>query len=97
MKKVVVYLSIVLLASCTGKKEVTQYTIDQFYKSINVGFAAFSPDETQMLVTSNETGIYNLFEISVSDGTKKQITNSDTESFFAIDLRSRHRPDTLFG
>jgi len=85
MKKVVVYLSIVLLASCTGKKEVTQYTIDQFYKSINVGFAAFSPDETQMLVTSNETGIYNLFEISVSDGTKKQITNSDTESFFAID------------
>ena len=85
MKKTVLFIVLVLLASCSGKKEVTQYTIDQFYKSISIGFAAFSPDETQMLVTSNETGIYNLFEISVADGSKKQITNSETESFFAID------------
>ncbi|MCK7537330.1 MAG: hypothetical protein MZV63_43415 [Marinilabiliales bacterium] len=52
---------------------------------MNIGFSAFSPDETKLLVSSNETGIYNVFEINISDGSKKQITNSTTESFFAVD------------
>ena len=85
MKKILVILALVLLASCSGKKEVTQYTIDQFYKNVNISFAAFSPDETKLLVTSNETGIYNLFEITIADRSKRQITNSDTESLFAVD------------
>lgn len=85
MKKILLIISVVLLASCSEKKEVTQYTIDQFYKNINISFAAFSPDETKLLVTSNETGIYNLFEITIADGSKRQITNSDMESLFAVD------------
>ncbi len=64
--------------------EIGQYTIDQFYKNVNIGFSAFSPDETKLLVSSNETGIYNVFEINISDGSKKQVTNSTTESFFAV-------------
>lgn len=86
MKKILIAISVILLVSCTGKKspEIGQYTIDQFYKNVNIGFSAFSPDESKLLVTSNETGIYNVFEISLSDGSKKQITNSTTESFFAV-------------
>lgn len=84
MKKILIIMSLVLLASCTGKKEVTQYTIDQFYKNVNTGFSAFSPDETKVLVSSNETGIYNVFEINIADGSKRQVTNSTTESLFAV-------------
>lgn len=84
MKKIIVLASLVFLASCTGKKEVTQYTIDQFYKNVSISFSDFSQDETKILVTSNETGIYNVFEINLSDTSKKQVTNSDTESCFAI-------------
>jgi protease II len=84
MKKILIIISLVLLASCSGKKEVPQYTIDQFYKNVNTGFSAFSPDETKVLVSSNETGIYNVFEINIADGSKRQVTNSTTESLFAV-------------
>jgi len=85
MKKLNVLVAVVLLVSCTAEKEVRQYTIDQFYKNVNTWFAAFSPDETKILVSSNETGIYNVFEISLSDGSKRQVTSSTADSFFAID------------
>jgi len=87
MKKILIVFSVILLVSCTGKKipEIGQYTIDQFYKNVNIGFSSFSPDEAKLLVSSNETGIYNVFEITLSDGSKKQVTNSTTESFFAVD------------
>lgn len=84
MKKFMVFAAILFLASCTGKKEVKQYTIDQFYKNVSIRFSDFSPDETKGLVTSNETGIYNLFEIDFADGSRKQVTFSDTESLFGI-------------
>ena len=84
MKKFMVFAAILLLASCTGKKEVKQYTIDQFYKNVAISFSDFSQDETKILVSSNETGIYNVFEINLADATKRQVTSSDTESFFAL-------------
>ena len=84
MKKFMVFAAIMLLASCTGKKEVKQYTIDQFYKNVAISFSDFSQDETKILVSSNETGIYNVFEINLADASKRQVTSSDTESFFAL-------------
>jgi dipeptidyl aminopeptidase/acylaminoacyl peptidase len=84
MKRIAVIFLIALLVSCTGRREIKQYTIDQFYKNVAISFSAFSPDETRLLVTSNETGINNVFEISITDGSKKQITNSTTESFYAV-------------
>jgi dipeptidyl aminopeptidase/acylaminoacyl peptidase len=85
MKRLIILAAVALLVSCTAKKEVNKYTIDQFYKNVNTWFAAFSPDESKVLVSSNETGIYNVFEISLSDGSKRQVTNSTSDSFFAID------------
>jgi dipeptidyl aminopeptidase/acylaminoacyl peptidase len=63
---------------------VKQYTIDQFYKNTNIGGGFWSPDDAKLLVHSNETGIYNLYEINVSDGKMTQLTRSDKESYFAI-------------
>ena len=64
---------------------VTKYSIEQFYKNKQVFGGKFSEDETRLLYTSNESGIYNLYEVSITDGTQKQLTNSTQESFFAID------------
>ena len=87
MKKIAFVFACILVISCTGKKEkeVVRYSIDQFYKNINISGGSFSPDETSLLVSSNETGIYNVFEISIADGSRRQITNSTTESCFAVD------------
>ncbi len=66
-------------------KEVKQYSIEQFYKNVRIGGGAFSPDETKLLVHSDESGIFNLYEINIADGSKRQVTNSAVESFFAVD------------
>lgn len=87
MKKILFVIAMVLLFSCAEKqKEVPQYTIDQFYKNVNVlGNYNFSDDETRLLINTNETGIYNLFELDLADGSKRPVTNSTTESYFAVD------------
>lgn len=82
--RVFLFLNI-LLVSCTGRREIPQYTIDQFYKNINISISAFSPDETKLLISSRETGVYNVFEITLTGGAQRQVTRSATESCFAID------------
>ena len=75
-----------LLLGCTSVQEVAQtkqYTIDQFYKNSNVAGGSFSPDESKLLVSSNETGIYNVREIDLATGESKALTNSTEESYFA--------------
>ena len=89
------YLSILIsllaiLSSCKNndappKKEVKQYTIEQFFKTKNIGGGVFNDDETKIAVNNNETGIYNVYEINVSDTSMKPLTNSAKESFFVED------------
>ncbi len=64
---------------------VKQYTIEQFYGNTRVGGGEFSNDEKKLLISSDETGIFNVYELSIEDGSKKQITNSQDNSFFAQD------------
>ena len=81
---------IILLAgflfSCKQEPTISvkEYTIEQFYKNKQVSGGAFSNDENRLLVTSNESGIYNLYEINIADGTQKALTNSTVESYFGI-------------
>ena len=82
--------AIALILPACGKKEsvrreVPQYTIEQFYKNKQIFGGAFSPDESRLLVSSNESGIYNVYEITIADSTQRQVTASTIESFFAID------------
>ena len=61
------------------------YSIDQFYKNTRIGGGSFSRDDQKLLISSDESGIFNVFEINIADGSKKQITSSDKESYFAVD------------
>ncbi len=86
MKNLIAPLAILFLYACAPQEEKTtmpSYTVDQFFDNISISGGSFSPDETKILVSSNETGIFNVFEIDLATGEKTQLTNSDEESYFA--------------
>ena len=84
MKKLL-FIYIIFIASCTQTYIPAKYSIEQFSQSNRVGGGSFSDDETKLLVSSDESGIFNVYEIDIASGEKKQKTFSDKESFFAID------------
>ncbi|MCB2220207.1 MAG: alpha/beta fold hydrolase [Bacteroidetes bacterium] len=91
MKKILFLFMAIAMFACgpqSGQKEKTQtvqkYTIEQFYQNKAVYGGSFSYDESKLLVTSNETGIFNLYALPVDGSPGTQITNSTEESYFAI-------------
>ncbi|UCH13087.1 MAG: S9 family peptidase [Bacteroidales bacterium] len=89
MKKIIFILVGVcfVLASCTSDravKTVKQYTIKQFMDNIDYFSGSFSHDEKRLLISSNETGIYNAYEMPVEGGELVPLTQSDSNSVFAI-------------
>lgn len=76
---------LLMLSSCKEEiKTVKKYSIDQFYKNESISGGGFSPDESKLLITSNKSGIYNLYSIDISNGEQVQLTESKTESIFPI-------------
>ncbi len=98
---IILILGIALFTfSCSSlqkEKEVTQYTIEQFMNTTSIFGSSFSSDESKILFSSNESGIYNLYEIGIEDGETKQLTNRDESSFatsyFPNDERILFRSD----
>jgi len=87
MKKLPFFLCLLLLWSCgTEKAPAPQsYSIEQFYKNVRFSGGAFSNDESKLLVSSDETGIFNVYEIDIASAAKRAVTHSGDESFFAVD------------
>ncbi len=71
-------------ASIIAPMAVKQYTIDQFMKTIRFGGADLSPDEQTVLFSSNQDGVFNLYEMPFAGGVPKQITQSKTNAIFAL-------------
>jgi dipeptidyl aminopeptidase/acylaminoacyl peptidase len=61
---------------------VPAYTIEDFLKTTIVNGASFSPDARKILVSSNQTGIFNAFAIPVGGGAPVQLTRSTTNSVY---------------
>lgn len=81
---IIISVFMLWLAGCqSSQPALKQYSIEQFYQNINIGGGSFSPDESKLLVQSNESGIYNVYEIDIASGAKKQLTQSTKESFYA--------------
>lgn len=87
MKNICLVALLIGMLSCSQETQRTpaQYSIDQFYQTTRINGGVFSEDEKKLLVSGNETGIFNAYEITISDSTRKQITFSEEESIFAID------------
>ena len=97
---------VITIWSCKQDKKETsdvalnleQYTIEQFMDNEAVGGGSFSPDNSKLLISSNRSGIYNMYTIPSSGGEMTPITSSDSSSIFAIsyfpnDNRMLYRAD----
>lgn len=61
------------------------YTIEQFMETTAVMGASFSPDEKEILFSSNENGgIFNAYTVPVTGGKAKPLTASKTDTTFAV-------------
>jgi len=82
-----IWLFIVFTAcniSSDKTRKVKEYSIEQFMSNINMFGGEFSADESKLLVTTDESGIYNAYTIPVEGGELTPLTQSDSTSVFAI-------------
>ena len=93
MKKIITLLSIVLIWGCKEKKEsstpsiadnLKTYTIEQMMDNESINGGSFSPDQSKLLVSSNRSGIYNMYTVAVEGGDLMPVSTSDSSSVFAI-------------
>ncbi|HDZ03829.1 hypothetical protein LCGC14_0218480 [marine sediment metagenome] len=94
MKKLLACFAIALIWSCTEKKEVQkeieitkipdQYTIKQMMDNEAISGGSFYHDNSKLLVSSNRSGIYNMYTVPANGGEFTPITQSDSASVFAI-------------
>ncbi len=105
MNKLVTLVLLVLFISCKKEKQtkeialnLKEYTIEQFMDNEAVGGGSFSPDKSKLLVSSNRSGIYNMYTVPTTGGDFTPITASDSSSIFGIsyfpnDERMLYRAD----
>lgn len=80
----------ILLSGCStggsesAPQEVQQYSIAQFMNNTNVRGGSFSHDRTKLLVSSDQRGIFNAYEIKLGTGAAIPLTASDSSSVFAL-------------
>src|SRR2546430_12822871 len=60
-------------------RPVRQYTIEQFMNTTAMFGASFSPDERSILVTSDQSGVFNAYEIPAGGGKPQARTRSTTD------------------
>jgi dipeptidyl aminopeptidase/acylaminoacyl peptidase len=61
-----------------------QYSIEQFLDTVSIAGASFSSDESRILFSSNKTGIWNVYSVPAAGGDWTQMTNSTTDSTYAV-------------
>ncbi|RTQ50768.1 S9 family peptidase [Hymenobacter gummosus] len=61
-----------------------RYSIEQFMSTTRLSGRAFSPDEEQVLYSSNQTGIFNLYTVPVGGGPATPLSASTKESLYAV-------------
>ncbi len=71
------------VASATDRPP-RQYTIEQFMATTWVAGASFSPDESKLLFSSDESGIRNAYVVPVAGGSPVAVTRSTTDSTIAV-------------
>lgn len=60
------------------------YTIEEFVDTVGVGNASFSPDETQILFSSNKSGVWNAYTMPAAGGEWTAVTQSATDNNNAV-------------
>ncbi len=92
-KLIVLSLCALLLFSCKEEKKediaqqpikIEQYSIEQFMDNETAFSNGFSADKSKVLMTSNRSGIYNMYTVPVGGGEFTPITKSDSSSIRGV-------------
>jgi dipeptidyl aminopeptidase/acylaminoacyl peptidase len=67
--------------------ETPKYSAAAFFATTSYGLAgsggyAFSPDNTKLLINSDESGIFNVYALPIDGGDASPLTQSDTDAMF---------------
>lgn len=91
MKKISLAAALLFLVLSCGDKEkepdtreIGTYTIAQFMDNEAVFGSGFSPDNSKVLVTSNRSGIYNMYTLPSGSVEMTPLTASDSSSVYSI-------------
>ncbi|KZW98904.1 peptidase S9 [Pseudoalteromonas luteoviolacea] len=57
------------------------YSAETFYDTTSISGSAFSPNGKRILVSSDESGIFNLYEVDVKTGDKVQLTDAPDSTY----------------
>jgi dipeptidyl aminopeptidase/acylaminoacyl peptidase len=101
------FLVSVVLTGCVAGAESSaadttftpkEYSVADFYKNVSFGGASWSPDNKNLLVRSNATGIWNAYVIPATGGAPQPLTSSTTNairpfSYFPHDERILYGSD----
>ena len=66
------------------QREIATYSIEQFMDNESVYVENFSPNKSKLLVTSNRSGIFNIYTVPATGGDLTPVTQSDSSSIYAI-------------
>ena len=96
--KIVQLAGILFLAAGCQKAPHAEYTIEQFMKTSSVRGSSFSSNESEILFSSDSTGIYNAYTKPIGGGKSTALTQNTensvfTISFFPNDKRILYRGD----
>jgi dipeptidyl aminopeptidase/acylaminoacyl peptidase len=61
-----------------------RYSVEEFYRNTQFRGAAWSSDRRKILVSSDLSGIWNAYSVSASGGAPQPLTQSKTDSIFAL-------------
>ncbi|WP_430967930.1 alpha/beta fold hydrolase [Spongiimicrobium sp. 2-473A-2-J] len=91
MRKCIAILALALVWGCKEEPKekdiaanLKTYTIKQMMDNETVFGGSFSPDKSKLLISSNRSGIYNMYALSIATGDPIPVTASDSSSVFAI-------------
>ena len=80
-------LALLSLAVQSPSRQVPQYTIEQFMNTTSMFGASFSADGKRVLVTSDQSGVFNAYAVPLTGGKlalPAALTHSTTDGIFTI-------------
>ncbi len=84
-------ISTLMLGACTQSSEDAatdsrtapsrHYTMAEFMKTTSIGGGSFNHDDTKLLVSSNESGVFNVYELDLATNARTAVTEGDDTTF----------------
>ena len=72
-------------AAPSAAREVASYDAQTFYATTSFAGASFSPDGKRLLVTSDQSGVFNAYALALAGGPPARLTSSSTDAIFSLD------------